>query len=54
MGSHQGMMAILARSGERLRFLTDALDFFDVVFLKSVIHGGIQSTLSDSPIGTST
>jgi hypothetical protein len=55
MGSHQGMMkAILARSGEGPRFSTDALVLFDVASPKSVISSGIQSSLSDSSIGTST
>lgn len=54
MSPHQGMMAILARRGETLRSTTDALFCFDVASLKSVISAAIQSTLSDSPDGTST
>ena len=54
MSPHQGMMAILARRGETLRSTTDALICFDVALLKSVIAAAIQSSLSDSPDGTST
>jgi len=52
LGSCVGMMASLACWAGRLPCLRNALVFFDVARLKSVIAAALQSTLSDRSDGT--